>query len=182
MNCPQCGRSLTPVRTSGITVDACWNGCGGIWFDQGELQKVDEPHEAAGESLLEIPRAGGAAPDRSRRLRCPRCPDTVLMRHLFSPKRAVVVDECPTCGGYWLDPGELLDIRWRSPREGGRKAVQAYFDDVLGERPGAAPEPGAAPKPETGVPRRYAGMFRLIGRRTSRRGARESVTKSRDGR
>jgi len=26
-------------------VDVCQNGCGGIWFDNFELEKVDEKHE-----------------------------------------------------------------------------------------------------------------------------------------
>src|SRR5262249_49783207 len=40
-----------------------------------------------------------------------RCPDSVLMRHFASAKRAVTIDECPTCGGIWLDAGELERIR-----------------------------------------------------------------------
>jgi uncharacterized protein len=34
-----------------------------------------------------------------------------LHRHFFSAKRHVQVDQCPNCGGYWLDSGELADIR-----------------------------------------------------------------------
>lgn len=34
-----------------------------------------------------------------------------LHRHFFSARRQVQVDECPNCGGYWLDAGELAQIR-----------------------------------------------------------------------
>ncbi len=34
-----------------------------------------------------------------------------LHRHFFSAKRRVEVDQCPNCGGYWLDAGELALIR-----------------------------------------------------------------------
>jgi Zn-finger nucleic acid-binding protein len=34
-----------------------------------------------------------------------------LHRHFFSAKRRVQVDQCPNCGGYWLDAGELELIR-----------------------------------------------------------------------
>jgi Zn-finger nucleic acid-binding protein len=34
-----------------------------------------------------------------------------LQRHYFSAKRRVEVDQCPNCGGYWLDAGELAAIR-----------------------------------------------------------------------
>jgi Zn-finger nucleic acid-binding protein len=94
-----------------ITVEACAGGCGGIWFDRYELMKVDESQESAGEALLGIERDEGLAVDPGKRLRCPKNGDAVMMRHFFSAKRQVVVDECPRCGGHWLDPGELATIR-----------------------------------------------------------------------
>lgn len=33
------------------------------------------------------------------------------MRHYYSKKRGVVVDECPNGGGFWLDAGELEQVR-----------------------------------------------------------------------
>jgi Zn-finger nucleic acid-binding protein len=49
--------------------------------------------------------------DPARKRQCPRCPDVKLHRHFFSAKRRVEVDQCPNCGGYWLDAGELAQIR-----------------------------------------------------------------------
>jgi uncharacterized protein len=83
----------------------------GIWFDRYELMKVDESQESTGEGLLGIERDEGLAVDPGKRLRCPRNGDAIMMRHFFSAKRQVVVDECPSCGGHWLDPGELATIR-----------------------------------------------------------------------
>ena len=51
MNCPACKRVLEQLTVGDVTVDACRGGCGGIWFDNLELEKFDEPHEAAGEVL-----------------------------------------------------------------------------------------------------------------------------------
>jgi Zn-finger nucleic acid-binding protein len=122
-------------NVAGVTVDVCEEGCAGIWFDQGELSKFDEPTEVGGDALLDIPRSLGVSVDLSQRFRCPICPDTVLMRHFFSAKRAVVIDECPTCGGYWLDPGELRTIRSEYPSEKARhQAARRYFKEVLGDR------------------------------------------------
>jgi uncharacterized protein len=92
-------------------VDVCQGGCGGIWFDAFELQRVDEQDEAAGEPLLNIQRDERLALDRSRKRECPRCEGVKLHRHFFSAKRQVEVDQCPNCGGYWLDAGELALIR-----------------------------------------------------------------------
>jgi hypothetical protein len=56
-----------------------------------------------------------------------------MMRHFFSPKRQVEVDECPGCGGVWLDAGELGRIRgmYKTEQER-RRAAEEYFEEVLG--------------------------------------------------
>jgi Zn-finger nucleic acid-binding protein len=111
MKCPACFNELTELQVGSLFVDACQGGCGGIWFDAFELQRVDEETEKAGERLLEIQRDNQVAVDPARKRECPRCAGVKLKRHFFSAKRRVEVDECPNCGGYWLDAGELAAIR-----------------------------------------------------------------------
>lgn len=111
MKCPACFNELTQIQVGTLVVDACKGGCGGIWFDAFELQKVDEEHEVTGEPLLNLPRDERVKVDKSRKRACPRCLDMKLHRHFFSSRRQVEVDHCPNCGGYWLDHGELALIR-----------------------------------------------------------------------
>ena len=111
MICPACSRELTETQVGAVVVDVCHGGCGGIWFDLFELQRVDEQHEAAGEPLLNIPRDPAIKVDSNRKRACPRCNSIKLKRHFFSAKRQIEVDQCPNCGGYWLDAGELEAIR-----------------------------------------------------------------------
>jgi Zn-finger nucleic acid-binding protein len=111
MKCPACFNELTTRRAGGIAVDVCRGGCGGIWFDAFELQKIDELSEPEGEALLNIERDEAVIVDQSLKRACPRCSDVKLQRHFFSAARRVQVDECPNCGGYWLDAGELALIR-----------------------------------------------------------------------
>lgn len=111
MKCPACFNELTELQVGDLTVDACRGGCGGIWFDAFEMQKADEERETAGNALLHIPRDERLVVDSSRKRECPRCAGVKLYRHFYSAKRQVVVDECPNCGGYWLDAGELALIR-----------------------------------------------------------------------
>jgi Zn-finger nucleic acid-binding protein len=111
MKCPACSSELTEVQIGSLKVDVCQGGCGGIWFDAFELQQVDEESEAAGRPLLEIRRDPRVVVDPSRKRPCPRCEGIKLHRHFFSAKRRVEVDECPNCAGYWLDAGELAQIR-----------------------------------------------------------------------
>ena len=111
MKCPACFNPLSSVTFGKLTVDVCRGGCGGIWFDAFELLQVDEPAESAGEWLVQIERDPHLHVDFNRKRSCPKCDGVKLMRHYFSPKRRVEVDECPGCGGYWLDAGELERIR-----------------------------------------------------------------------
>jgi uncharacterized protein len=111
VKCPACFNELTQLQVGSLVVDVCQGGCGGIWFDVFELERVDEEDEVAGESLLHIRRDERIAYDPARKRDCPRCQDVKLHRHFFSAKRRVQVDQCPNCGGYWLDSGELADIR-----------------------------------------------------------------------
>lgn len=132
MICPACGNRLREIAVSGVTVDACDQGCGGLWFDHLELVKFDEPSEVAGDELLGIARrAELKLRDRASRT-CPRCKDISLFRHFYSVKRRVEVDECNRCGGIWLDAGELALIRNQYDSQEERKAAaKAYFRDVF---------------------------------------------------
>ncbi|HPQ44709.1 MAG TPA: zf-TFIIB domain-containing protein [Syntrophales bacterium] len=133
MKCPACDAPMEEVIVEDIAIDVCKHGCGGLWFDRFELQKVDEPHESAGESLLQIGMDRKETIDHSKRRMCPKCTDMVMMRHFFSVKQEVEIDECPSCGGFWLDYGELGRIRNQYPaEEEQRKVANEYFDEIFG--------------------------------------------------
>jgi uncharacterized protein len=95
----------------GVTVDACEGGCAGIWFDAFELQRVDDQHEIAGDTVLRLQRDPSLVVDPARKRGCPRCEGIKLKRQFFNPKLRIEVDHCPHCAGYWLDAGELEKIR-----------------------------------------------------------------------
>jgi Zn-finger nucleic acid-binding protein len=125
---------MEEVVVEDIAVDVCKQGCGGLWFDKFELQKVDEPHESAGESLLQIIVEKYVATDHSQRRKCPKCEGIAMMRHFFSVKKEVEVDEYPNCGGFWLDYGELGRIRSQYASEEERKeAAKDYFENIFGD-------------------------------------------------
>jgi len=130
MECPACGRPLVEHTVGGLTVDVCRGGCAGIWFDQLEIKKVDEPHEALGEELLSIERDPTLQVDFERRRTCPRCVGQVMMRHYFSIRRQIEIDECPRCAGFFLDSGELQAIREQFTSEVDKNtAAQSAFGD-----------------------------------------------------
>lgn len=159
MHCPVCEKPSTQVEAGGVTVDTCKGGCGGIWFDNYEFQKFDEPHESAGEALLEI-ETGSEAQDTESRHTCPKCPDITLSRHFMSVKRKVEIDECPQCGGIWLDVGELSQIRSLFKTEEDRtQAAKEYFSDVFDSD---LLEVHQESEEKVAKARRFANMFKYI--------------------
>jgi hypothetical protein len=121
------------VRAGEVEVDACVGGCGGLWFDTRELRKVDEAAEQAGEALLHVAQ-GTTNTSRSERRHCTRCPKPLpFMTRRFHPALAVQIDECPGCGGHWLDAGELAAIRQLAGDAAGRRraAADALHTQVL---------------------------------------------------
>jgi len=160
MECPVCSNRLQQIIVADVTVDVCKGGCGGIWFDNFELKKFDEPHEAAGQALLDIECDETLVIDHSKRLNCPKCDNIVMMRHFFSVKKQVEVDECPGCGGFWLDAGELRKIRSLFDTEQQRhEAAEKYFSEVFGDKLAAVKEQDQQALEKS---RKISNMFRFI--------------------
>lgn len=83
-----------------------------------------------------------------------------MMRHFFSAKKHVEVDECPGCGGVWLDEGELRSIRKLFASEEEReKAAKEYFDEVFGEQ---LQKMRSESEEKLQKARKFANMFRFI--------------------
>jgi len=150
---------MEEMKTGKITVDVCNHGCGGIWFDRFELNQVDEPTESAGEILEMIKPDPSVQVDLNERRKCPR-DGTIMMRHFFSPKKQVTVDECPKCEGYWLDAGELHTIRHEYASEAERKkAAEKYFNVVFGKELAAM---RTKSEKHYSTARKIAHLFRMI--------------------
>ena len=132
MKCPACENELAEKIVDGITVDICDEGCGGVWFDNFEFKKFDEPHESAGESLSDIEGQQGLELDHSEKRGCPKCPNIIMRRYFYSAKRKTEIDECPTCAGIWLDGGELKTIRAAFESEEEKdKAADKYLNEMF---------------------------------------------------
>ena len=126
---------MTEVTAGDVKVQACKGGCGALWFDEWALRKVDEPSESAGEALLNIEQNPKIKVDPNKRYKCPRDPDVVMMRHFWSVKRDVTVDECPKCEGIFLDPGELAAIRGDYKTDADRHAAaKAYYGEMFDQQ------------------------------------------------
>jgi uncharacterized protein len=133
MECPVCQKPLHEMTAGAIKVQACSEGCGGLWFDARELRKAELAAHAERQPLLAVSVHGTGA-ERPERLHCPRDPEIVMQRHFESSERRVSLDECPQCGGIWLDPGELTVIlqEFQAGNIGQNEAQQA-LDTTISE-------------------------------------------------
>lgn len=160
MKCPACGNQMTEITVESIKVDVCMHGCGGIWFDRFELQRMDEGHESAGEMLLDIEVNEATRVDPSARRKCPKCRDMIMMRHFFSMKREIEVDECPGCTGFWVDRGELWKIREQFTTEADRdQATEDYFTKMFNDDLEAMKEKTQGKLDRA---RKFARLFRFV--------------------
>ncbi len=131
MRCPVCEKEMVEENFGGIRVDVCREGCKGIWFDWLELMKLDEKNEGFGKALkdaLHFPRSNKE--DRER-INCPKC-NIPMQVHKYQSSKEVNVDECYSCGGFFLDSGELKEIRDNFMSE---EEENAYMEKLLKESP-----------------------------------------------
>ncbi len=123
IKCPACNSEMKKVFISavGINVDVCSDGCGGIYFDNREYYKFDEPHEDADAIFNELANKTLAQVDESAKRICPCCGAT-MAKNYSSIKRQIQIDECYKCGAKFLDGSELQKIREEYPNEEARLA------------------------------------------------------------
>ena len=161
MDCPRTGKPMSEIEISGVKVDVS-TGCGGVWFDNFEFKKFDEPFESAGNKLIELmEKYKNKNVDVSKRINCPRHKGVVLMRHFYSVKQKIEIDECPQCAGIWLDPGELAEVRKLfSSEEERNNAADKFIAEVFN-----SPEIQAMKRKseeDLQKARRFANMFKYI--------------------
>ena len=115
MRCPACSSPLVVVEREDIELDWCVS-CGGLWFDEGELELLGEK---AGRILdvADLGRHSAEAEAKGTR-RCPRCPQRMEILDLPTPEGGEIqVDRCRQ-HGFWLDRGELGALMRRMERRG----------------------------------------------------------------
>jgi Zn-finger nucleic acid-binding protein len=131
MDCPVCGKSMVEQNFGGVQVDVCSKGCKGIWFDWLELVRLDENDEGAGQALEEALKSPRVNDANREKLNCPKC-GSAMHAHKYASAKEVSVDECYGCGGFFLDSGELKEVRDNYMSE---EEQDAYVDKLLADVP-----------------------------------------------
>jgi len=111
LKCPRTGTPLKRLKVGGVETDVC-EDCGGLWLDRLELGRFEAPDSVLGAALAaHLEQFALVIIDAAVRLRCPRHPDVVMRKRRYGREVPVAIDECPECGGIWLDADELVQIR-----------------------------------------------------------------------
>ena len=113
MKCPVDHADLSSQPYEGnVQVEEC-SSCKGIWLTKEKLfaiermkendyHEVVENHKPASEARMETT----VSIEKPRDLNCPSCQSPMLANEhgYFS---GIIIDTCISCGGVWLDRGEL---------------------------------------------------------------------------
>lgn len=132
--CPACGEFMKKVfiPEHNIWVDICTDGCGGIWFDNREDLKFDEQNENIDLILEELKGKEFKPVDTTKDRYCPVCA-VKLVKNFCSAKHQIEIDECYSCGGKFMDRGELEGMRAQYSTEDERiEAVNALAGKLFG--------------------------------------------------
>ena len=109
MQCPACGNELLPETINNTTYHICDGGCGGVWFEREELEKCEDAPTYS-EPHLTIKKEACPTLNQSRRYTCPSCANIIMIRRYLDTIEDVLVDECVSCGGFWLNGDDLEEM------------------------------------------------------------------------
>lgn len=101
MDCPRCNAVMRPRRVRNVIVHFCPD-CAGLWLGRDAMAGLRRRH---GDKVTALTTAGSRArkADPEGKAVCPDDSSRMVLR----THRGVTVDLCPSCGGVWLDRGEL---------------------------------------------------------------------------
>ena len=135
--CPECRIPLESLMFRDIELDGCQQ-CGGIWFDDGELKKVQKSSDQLVLQFLEsrVKASSVVVPDNSGNWKiCPNCNER-LTPYIYQYTSNIELDECDECFGVWVQDGELAKISeyvdtTDDPAAHARKEIAAAVDSDI---------------------------------------------------
>jgi len=126
VRCPKDSMYMEKVTVGGIEIDRC-AGCGAMWFDALELDKILESKDSkAFVKNLDIGSTGRHTGVKALgKLVCPR--DRSPLITLLDMKQSHVEEMgCTVCGGVLLDSGELKDLSEFTLKERVRALIERW--------------------------------------------------------
>ncbi|GGO65558.1 TFIIB-type zinc ribbon-containing protein [Bowmanella pacifica] len=127
MYCPRTYTDLRKVKVGGIAVYVS-ESCGGVFLENQTLKLFECRSGERGKALsAHLAKFHNELQGLNAKVFCPLCVDTVMLRRFYSPLHVVEIDECPGCGGIWLDTGELAKLQSLMLNEKERALLRAQL-------------------------------------------------------
>ena len=125
MRCPKCYADMKEqkvlTQSGEVMIDKC-ERCAGLWFDQGEAEKVKDEWTSVtlddGDSYL------GRIYNEITKIDCPRCDKT--MESVNDPKQPHIQYEVCQEHGVIMDAGEFTDFRELTLKEAFEHILDIY--------------------------------------------------------
>ncbi len=131
--CPACHNEMTKIfmPEQGVNLDVCLDGCGGIYFDNREFKMFDEEHESIDNIINAIDGKTFVPVEETKVRICPVC-GAQMVKNYSSIQKEVQLDECYSCGGKFLDRGELTKFRqeYKTEAERSGDVIKAVYSTV----------------------------------------------------
>jgi uncharacterized protein len=106
MICPNCHTIMAQVHEPDVSYERC-PSCEGRWLDKGELNLLATGLAGDIELCTVAFDETDPARDEAGQRRCPSCAGSALSKVDLLDGSDIIFDHCPTCGGFFLDKGEL---------------------------------------------------------------------------
>lgn len=100
--CPRCDRAMQSMSMVGVTIDVC-DLCNGCWLDGNEATSLTR---SRGKNAVSVELTA----TKDSPLCCPSCGSKSMLEGAHSKNSNLILDQCKTCTGVWLDKGELTTL------------------------------------------------------------------------
>ena len=131
MKCLSCEGNLRDLHLDAAHLERC-PGCGGIWLDQGELDRlVDAEDEDVRWMDLDLWREARQVRGSVSHRECLNGHGPLVA--LTYGDSDIKVDVCRTCGGVWLDAGELQKIVAYLNEQAASLSLPGYIQESLAQ-------------------------------------------------
>lgn len=136
LGCPNCGKEMkkVPIGSAGITLDVCLDGCGGMFFDNREFSLLSGNGDNINEvlAIYSNKKFTNADIHNEKKRICPCC-GSPMAQNPSNILSEIVVDECYSCGGKFLDYGEFEKIVSSEPVDKKSEAYLSAIHKILSE-------------------------------------------------
>lgn len=115
INCPACGKEMQKFYLSdaNVNIDICSDGCGGIFFDNQELQAVNKDEKNIDEIKKYFADKTFPTVDANQIRICPACGTKMVKNNAFG----VIIDTCYNCGAIFLDKNEIDSVKLKAKND-----------------------------------------------------------------